>query len=130
MITLKPIKDFDGYYISKEGKVFCDLGKGNRNKEKRKELYEIKPRITKNGYLRVYMRNIKTNKRVDKYIHRLVAEYFLENPNNYKCVNHIDCDRTNNRVENLEWCNHKYNNDYAMKHGSMTRDDKGRFTHK
>ena len=130
MRTLKPIKDFDGYFITYDGKVFCNLGRGNRNRHKRVELYELKPRKTKNGYLRVYMRNTKTNKRVDRYIHRLVAEYFLDNPDNYKFVNHKDCNRENNHIDNLEWCTREYNNDYAMNKGFMTRDDKGRFKHK
>lgn len=74
---LVPIKDFDGYYITKEGKVFCDLGKGCRDKSKRAAPYEVNPRPGKTGYMRVYMRQVSTNKRKDRYIHRLVAEYFL-----------------------------------------------------
>lgn len=40
---LKPIKDFDGYFISNTGKVFCNLGKGNRRKRATVPLYEVKP---------------------------------------------------------------------------------------
>lgn len=127
---MKPIKDFDGYYITKEGKVFCDLGKGRRDKSKRVDKYEIKPRLAKNGYLRVYMRNNITNKRQDKYIHRLVAENFLEKINEkYNIVNHKDCNRQNNKVSNLEWTNHKGNNSYSMTLGHLIRCEKtGRFT--
>lgn len=53
---LKPIDDFDGYFISDEGKVYCNLGKGNKRNGKTVELYELKPRPTKNGYMRVYCR--------------------------------------------------------------------------
>ena len=123
------IPNYDGYFISDDGVIYCNLGKGNRRDKCNKEvpLYSIKPRKARNGYLRVYMRNINTNKREDKYIHRLVAEAFIPNPNNYKYVNHKDTNRENNVVANLEWCTLKYNNEYTMKIGHMTRDEFGRF---
>ena len=55
-MKLIPITDFDGYYITEEGRVFCDLGKGCRDKTKRTEPYEVKPRPTRKGYLRVMVR--------------------------------------------------------------------------
>lgn len=52
------------------------------------------------------------------FVHRLVAEAFIDNPLDLKEVNHIDCNRANNAVENLEWCTHKYNVSYAIKNGN------------
>lgn len=118
---MKPIKDFDGYYITKEGKVFCDLGRGNRHNGKRVPLYEINGRPTKKGYLRVCMRQTSTNKRLDRYIHRLVAEHFIEKPKDKNVVNHIDCNRQNNHVNNLEWCTQKENIEHAFKVGNLIR---------
>ena len=128
MLEIKEIKNFTGYYISNEGKVYCNLGRGNRDKNKTTDLYEIKPRKTSHGYLRVYARNIKTNKRTDLYVHRLVAEYFIPNPEYKKYVNHLNCDRADNRVENLEWCTAKENTDYTIQVGHISRDaETGRY---
>lgn len=125
---IKQIENYTGYFISDDGKVYCNLGKGNRKKEPCKELYEIKPRKTKNGYMRVYMRNNITNKRKDEYVHRLVATYFVPNPYNKPIVNHINCDRSDNRASNLEWVTTKENRKYTETLNHLIRDLKtGRY---
>lgn len=121
-LILKGIIGYTGYFISDDGKVYCNLGKGNRDKNKTVDLYEVKPRLTKNGYARVYLRNDYSNKRKDLYMHRLVAQYFIPNPDNKKYVNHKNCIRNDNRVENLEWCTAKENTDYTLTLNHIQRD--------
>ena len=82
----------------------CKIGRTTKEKI-------ISPYITKQGYLRVQLcKNSKTKK---FFVHRLVAEAFIPNSNNYKCINHKDEIPTNNNVQNLEWCTHKYNSNYG-----------------
>lgn len=106
---IKAINGFSGYYISSDGNVYCDLGRGNRRNGKTVQLYEIKPRNSRNGYTRVYAKRDIDGKRVDLYIHRLVAETFLDNPEGKKYVNHKNCIRNDNRLCNLEWATAKEN---------------------
>lgn len=73
----------------------------------------LKQQKDKNGYLFVGIR--KNGKRKFKKIHRLVAEAFLDNPNNLPEVNHKDENKTNNVVSNLEYCDHKYNTNYGTR---------------
>ena len=67
------------------------------------------------GYMTVGL--TVNNVKVNKYVHRLVAEAFIPNPNNYPQVNHIDCDKTDNRIHNLEWCTNSQNQIHATKNG-------------
>ena len=119
-----PIKDFEGYYITKEGKVFSDLIKGSKFRRRQEEKYEVKGRLARNGYIRVYMGNSITYKRMDKYVHRLVAEHFIPNPENKKVVNHIDTNRANNHVDNLEWVTYTENLEHALVYGNLRRCEK------
>ena len=59
---IKPISNYDGYFISNLGKVYCNIGRGGK-KTNRKEWYERKARLSNHGYGRVCMRNEETNKR-------------------------------------------------------------------
>jgi len=68
-----------------------------------------------NGYLHVVLS--MNGKTVTKKVHRLVAETFISNPDNLPEVNHKDCNRANNNVENLEWCTRSYNRQYREKYG-------------
>ena len=83
--------------------------KGNVRNVRRNTLLRLTK--TNNGYIRVflYKNGIKTNLSV----HRLVAKTFLPNPDNLPIINHKDEDKTNNNVDNLEWCTAKYNLNYG-----------------
>ena len=72
----------------------------------------LKPNNNGIGYFIIQL--CKNGKRKNYLIHRLVAEHFLDNPNNLAEVNHKDEDKSNNFVNNLEWCKHKYNMNYKQ----------------
>lgn len=103
------------------------MGQGNRDRDKTTEPYEVKPRLTQDGYERIYARQNSTNKRRDLYVHRLVAQYFIPNPDGKKYVNHKNCRRDDNRVENLEWCTAKENTTQTKEKGHIIRDEYGRY---
>ena len=67
------------------------------------------------GYGYLYVSLTKDGKVKQYSINRLVAQAFLENPDNLPEVNHKDEDKTNNRVENLEWCSRSYNINYGTR---------------
>ena len=69
----------------------------------------LKPRNNGDGYFSVILKGKK------EYIHRLVAEAFIPNPDNLPEVNHKDENKFNNYVNNLEWCVHKYNCNYGVR---------------
>lgn len=72
----------------------------------------LSPYISNKGYCMVMLNRGKKD-RHGKTVHRLVAEAFIENPNNYPSVNHKDENKLNNCVDNLEWCTPFYNNKYS-----------------
>lgn len=71
----------------------------------------LKPKLTKDGYYELTLR--KDGKQKFIRVHRLIAMTFIPNPNNYPVINHINHNRLDNRVENLEWCTVEYNNRYS-----------------
>ena len=73
----------------------------------------LTPKIDKDGYLLINL--YKNHKSRTFKIHRIVAQVFLSNPNNYTEVNHKDENKQNNKVDNLEFCTHIYNQNYGSK---------------
>ena len=68
---------------------------------------------SRDGYKTVYL--TKFGKSKTKLVSRLVAQAFIPNPNNLPEVNHKDEDKSNNKIDNLEWCTHKYNSNYGTR---------------
>ena len=103
---MKDIKGYEGLYgITSCGKVWSYRSKKF-----------LKPIVIKNGYLQV---NLHKDKECSHYyIHRLVSEAYIPNSENLPEINHKDENKTNNCLQNLEWCDHKYNINYG------TRNDK------
>lgn len=106
----KDIKGYEGLYqISNKGRL-KRLGKHRKTPIGKDRWY--KERILKGGtHTNGYKFTTLTKDGVEKYhsIHRLVANHFIPNPENKKCVNHKDCVRDNNVVDNLEWVTHSEN---------------------
>ena len=98
----KDIKDYEGLYqVSNWGRV-KSIKFGDKI---------LKASKASNGYLMVVLR--KNNQSKSFTVHRLVAEAFLENPDNLPCVNHKDECKTHNWLSNLEFCSYKYNTNYG-----------------
>lgn len=100
----KDKKDYEGHYqVSNLGRVkSIKFGKEIILKQHiRGGYYSVV--LSKNGILKIFK------------VHRLVAQAFIPNPNNYKEVNHKDENKLNNVASNLEWCNRTYNNTYGTR---------------
>ena len=80
----------------------------------------LKSTTDSNGYLGITISLGSRNKIKRVRIHRLVAEAFIPNPNNLPQVNHIDGNKQNNKVDNLEWCDNRYNQLHAIDLGLKT----------
>lgn len=114
-----PIEGFPNYLVTSHGRVLSL--KDNHGKDRIKELKQCN-HIS--GYMHVVL--FKNGKGYNKKVHRLVAQSFISNPNNKPCINHIDENKTNNRVSNLEWVTHKENNNHGTHNQKMSISRKGK----
>lgn len=118
-------KGFEGYYeVSNFGRVRRKKGetiyKDGRVAHFSETVLISSP--NRKGYLKVYLS--KKSKKYTKSVHRIVAESFIKNPHDKKTVNHIDGDKTNNKVENLEWATNEENMRHAFNMGVFDERDK------
>lgn len=105
----KPVKGFENYEVSNLGQV------KSLNYNRTKEAKILRLCKNKDGYLCVHLH--KNGKGYAKKVHRLVTAAFIPNPEGKTEVNHIDGNKTNNRVENLEWATHSENMHHAWETG-------------
>ena len=100
----RDIEELNGRYeISDYGRI------------RRKDNHKIRSQNFSNENRYITMRFYISGKWFTLRPHRLVAKYFVDNPNNYNIVNHKDMDKHNNYYKNLEWCTQKYNQNEAMR---------------
>lgn len=128
----RPIQGYEGIYeVSDWGRV-KRLKKSYTERNNRKAVHILeekilKPSKYKKGYL--FVTFVKDYERKIKKIHRLVAEAFIPNPQNLPQVNHKDEDKTNNYVDNLEWCDGKYNSNYGTRNERISINNSGDKSH-
>lgn len=103
----KQIKNFD-YEINKEGII-----RRISNQRIKKSI------IRKDGYIGIQLYISKTKHQTFQ-LHRLLAEAFIPNPNNKPCINHIDSNRSNNNLNNLEWATYSENALHGNRYGKMS----------
>ena len=112
MEIFKDIKGYPGYQISNLGRVW------NENTQ-----HYLKASLKPNGYYQINL--IAANgKRKKEYIHRLVALTFIDNPNNYPEVDHIDRNRRNNDWRNLRWVSRNTNARNTARNRKVAQYDK------
>lgn len=110
----KKISGYEGHYeVSSIGVVHSCERKAVDGKRLRRK--KLNGGCYPNGYEYVCLR--KDGKNQNRMIHRLVAEAFIPNPENLPCVNHIDGNKHNNDVSNLQWCTHSQNRKHAYDSG-------------
>lgn len=108
MVEAKDISGYEGLYtIDTEGRIYS---------HRRKKYLSLKPDSIF-GYVHAGL--YKDGKSKLYNVHRLVAQAFIPNPNNFPVVNHIDGNKSNNRVENLEWCTQKENVHHCIASGNF-----------
>ena len=115
------VKGFEGYYEVNENGVVRSVDRliWNGKKYFLKKGQIIKQQTNKKGYKICYLSKGAKNKTC--LVHRLVALAFIQNPKKLEQVNHIDCNKQNNNVNNLEWCSNLENQRHARKNGLVWR---------
>ena len=116
MYQEKVIADYPAYKITSDGRVLtCFKPKTSIITDTWRELKQIYDKSC--GYMIVTLCKGQNKGRQNKRVHRLMMEAFIPNFNNLPQINHIDGNKLNNSLENLEWCTSKYNTQHAISLG-------------
>ena len=118
-----PLKDWEGYYeINKIGvvKSVTRWQLDNRGANKPYKGKVLSTSIRFGGYKFYKLQSKELGKKSSVYVHRLLAIQFIPNPDNLPQVNHINGIRTDNSLNNLEWCDSSYNNTHKFKIGYIS----------
>ena len=108
----KDVAEYEGFYkVSDKGNIYSVERRNSRGYGRGGRI--LKPKYDGKGYPQVNLH--KNGKSKTTTVHRLVAEAFIPNPESLPQVNHIDEVKDNNNVENLEWCDSKYNINYGTR---------------
>lgn len=129
-VVRKPIKGYEEHYeVDQFGRVYSvdrivHVDDNGREYDKPLKGKRMKQSVHTKGYKTVPL--TKDGKTTTHYVHRIVAEAFIPNPSNLPFINHKDEDKTNNFVENLEWCTEQYNATYGKAREKQAKKLRGR----
>lgn len=106
------LKEYDGFLVDDDLNIYS---KRTGNK--------LKPYVGSDGYAHIQYRDSEHNPHRSR-VHVILAHCFIPNPNGYKYINHIDSNKLNNSLDNLEWCTNSYNVYHGWHSGNRTHKNK------
>lgn len=109
---VRPMKEYKGFYVDDDLNIYSERGT------------KLKPFVGTDGYYQVTQRWNGNGKLYHVRVHRMFATLFIPNPNHYKYVNHIDSNKLNNSLDNLEWCTNAENVKHGWHSGNRTHKNR------
>ena len=103
------MKEYDGFLVDDDLNIYS-----------KRTMRKLTPFKGADGYMHVKYKTGDGKKSHGNRVHVIYAHCFIDNPNNYKYVNHIDSNKLNNSLDNLEWCTNSYNVQHGWDSGNRT----------